>query len=88
MASIQNLLSLEFLCNPNNRHVPLLGNSCAESEERLMNWLLVKQRYNKLIRPALSLSDRVTVKLQVSLAQLISVVRLQKNLPPQLTQVK
>ncbi|XP_056334789.1 neuronal acetylcholine receptor subunit beta-4 [Danio aesculapii] len=46
---------------------------CADSEERLMNWLLGKQRYNKLIRPALNRTERVTVLLQVSLAQLISV---------------
>ncbi|XP_034733323.1 neuronal acetylcholine receptor subunit beta-4 [Etheostoma cragini] len=47
--------------------------SCAESEERLMNWLLRKDRYNLLIRPAVNRTERVTVKLQVSLAQLISV---------------
>ncbi|XP_036399304.1 neuronal acetylcholine receptor subunit beta-4-like [Megalops cyprinoides] len=47
--------------------------SCADSEERLMNWLLGKDRYNKLIRPAINRTERVTVKLQVSLAQLISV---------------
>ncbi|XP_052386751.1 neuronal acetylcholine receptor subunit beta-4 [Carassius gibelio] len=46
---------------------------CADSEERLMNWLLGKDRYNKLIRPALNRTERVTVLLQVSLAQLISV---------------
>ncbi|XP_047010677.1 neuronal acetylcholine receptor subunit beta-4 isoform X2 [Ictalurus punctatus] len=45
----------------------------AESEERLMNWLLSKDRYNNLIRPALNRTERVTVNLQVSLAQLISV---------------
>ncbi|XP_041850165.1 neuronal acetylcholine receptor subunit beta-4 isoform X2 [Melanotaenia boesemani] len=45
----------------------------AESEERLMNWLLGKNRYNPLIRPAVNRTERVTVKLQVSLAQLISV---------------
>nr|XP_046230318.1 neuronal acetylcholine receptor subunit beta-4 isoform X2 [Scatophagus argus] len=47
--------------------------SCADSEERLMNWLLGKNRYNPLIRPAINRTERVTVKLQVSLAQLISV---------------
>ncbi|XP_050991660.1 neuronal acetylcholine receptor subunit beta-4 [Labeo rohita] len=46
---------------------------CADSEERLMNWLLGKERYNKLIRPAVNRTERVTVLLQVSLAQLISV---------------
>uniref|UniRef100_A0A8D3BT09 Cholinergic receptor nicotinic beta 4 subunit n=1 Tax=Scophthalmus maximus TaxID=52904 RepID=A0A8D3BT09_SCOMX len=45
----------------------------ADSEERLMNWLLGKERYNLLIRPAVNRTERVTVKLQVSLAQLISV---------------
>lgn len=53
----------------------LSGSSCAESEERLMNLLLGKNRYNPLIRPAVNRTERVTVKLQVSLAQLISVVR-------------
>ncbi|XP_030614123.1 neuronal acetylcholine receptor subunit beta-4 isoform X2 [Archocentrus centrarchus] len=38
-----------------------------------MNWLLGKDRYNPLIRPAVNRTERVTVKLQVSLAQLISV---------------
>ncbi|KAJ7985985.1 hypothetical protein DPEC_G00346130 [Dallia pectoralis] len=45
----------------------------ADSEERLMDSLLGKDRYNKLIRPAVNRTERVTVKLQVSLAQLISV---------------
>lgn len=57
------------------------GTSSADSEERLMNWLLGKDRYNLLIRPAVNRSERVPVKLQVSLAQLISVVRHQ-ILPP------
>ncbi|XP_035250969.1 neuronal acetylcholine receptor subunit beta-4-like isoform X2 [Anguilla anguilla] len=48
------------------------GGSCAESEEKLMNWLLSKNRYNKLIRPAINRAERVTIRLQVSLAQLIS----------------
>ncbi|XP_062402512.1 neuronal acetylcholine receptor subunit beta-4-like [Sardina pilchardus] len=43
------------------------------AEERLMSWLLGEDRYNKLIRPAANHSERVTVSLQVSLAQLISV---------------
>ncbi|XP_053279447.1 neuronal acetylcholine receptor subunit beta-4 [Pleuronectes platessa] len=54
--------------------LPLLHCSrSADSEERLMNWLLGEDRYNPLIRPALNRAERVTVKLQVSLAQLISV---------------
>ncbi|KAM9861305.1 neuronal acetylcholine receptor subunit beta-4 [Aulostomus maculatus] len=51
----------------------ILCNSCAVSEERLMEWLLEEERYNPLIRPAVNRTERVTVKLQVSLAQLISV---------------
>ncbi|XP_028296740.1 neuronal acetylcholine receptor subunit beta-4 [Gouania willdenowi] len=47
--------------------------SSADSEERLMNCLLGKDRYNPLIRPAINRTERVTVKLLVSLAQLISV---------------
>lgn len=55
-------------------HDALAGGACADAEERLMNWLLGKDRYNKLIRPAVNRTERVTVLLQVSLAQLISVV--------------
>ncbi|XP_056134059.1 neuronal acetylcholine receptor subunit beta-4 [Lampris incognitus] len=47
--------------------------SCADSEERLMNQLLGEDHYNKLIRPAVNRTERVTVQLRVSLAQLISV---------------
>lgn len=57
-----------------NKSVMSPGSSSADSEERLMNWLLGKDRYNPLIRPAVNRTERVTVKLQVSLAQLISVV--------------
>ena len=46
-----------------------------------MNWLLGKERYNPLIRPAVNRTERVPVKLQVSLAQLISVVSHQIHLP-------
>ncbi|XP_036391473.1 neuronal acetylcholine receptor subunit beta-4-like [Megalops cyprinoides] len=38
-----------------------------------MNWLLGDDRYNKWIRPAINRTERVTIKLLVSLAQLISV---------------
>lgn len=48
---------------------------CAEVEERLINYLLSPERYNKLIRPAVNKSQQVTIAIQVSLAQLISVVR-------------
>ncbi|KAK3535072.1 hypothetical protein QTP70_003037 [Hemibagrus guttatus] len=47
---------------------------CAEVEERLINYLLSPERYNKLIRPAVNKSQQVTIAIQVSLAQLISVV--------------
>uniref|UniRef100_A0A8C1LQG0 Cholinergic receptor, nicotinic, beta 5b n=1 Tax=Cyprinus carpio TaxID=7962 RepID=A0A8C1LQG0_CYPCA len=46
---------------------------CAEVEERLVNYLLSPERYNKLIRPAVNKSQQVTIAIQVSLAQLISV---------------
>ncbi|XP_065129427.1 neuronal acetylcholine receptor subunit beta-2 [Paramisgurnus dabryanus] len=46
---------------------------CAEVEERLVNYLLSPDRYNKLIRPAINKSQQVTIAIQVSLAQLISV---------------
>ncbi|RXM99034.1 Neuronal acetylcholine receptor subunit beta-4 [Acipenser ruthenus] len=38
-----------------------------------MNNLLSQKRYNKLIRPAINNTQRVSIQLQVSLAQLISV---------------
>ncbi|XP_063782669.1 neuronal acetylcholine receptor subunit beta-4 [Pseudophryne corroboree] len=45
----------------------------ADSEERLMDTLLKKDRYNKLIRPAYNNTQLVSIHLQLSLAQLISV---------------
>ncbi|KAM3927505.1 neuronal acetylcholine receptor subunit beta-4 isoform 1-T1 [Leptodactylus fuscus] len=45
----------------------------ADSEERLMDTLLSKHRYNKLIRPAYNNTQLVSIQLQLSLAQLISV---------------
>ncbi|MGH0119070.1 UNVERIFIED_CONTAM: hypothetical protein FKN15_052271 [Acipenser sinensis] len=51
----------------------LEGSSSADAEERLMNNLLSQKRYNKLIRPAINNTQRVSIQLQVSLAQLISV---------------
>ncbi|XP_053713208.1 neuronal acetylcholine receptor subunit beta-2-like isoform X2 [Synchiropus splendidus] len=51
-----------------------LSSSWAENaEERLVNHLLGPERYNKLIRPAVNKSQQVTISLQVSLSQLISV---------------
>ncbi|KAM6980373.1 neuronal acetylcholine receptor subunit beta-2-like [Aplochiton taeniatus] len=46
---------------------------CSEVEERLVTHLLSPDRYNKLIRPAVNNSQQVTIYIQVSLAQLISV---------------
>ncbi|KAM6972687.1 neuronal acetylcholine receptor subunit beta-2-like [Aplochiton taeniatus] len=43
------------------------------AEERLVNYLLGPERYNKLIRPAVNKSQQVTISIQVSLSQLISV---------------
>ncbi|KAJ8382643.1 hypothetical protein SKAU_G00034210 [Synaphobranchus kaupii] len=45
----------------------------ADVEERLVNQLLGPERYNKLIRPAVNKSQQVTIAIQVSLVQLISV---------------
>ncbi|CAL9700795.1 unnamed protein product [Knipowitschia caucasica] len=51
-----------------------LASSRAENaEERLVNHLLSPERYNKLIRPAVNKSQQVTISIQVSLSQLISV---------------
>ncbi|XP_004700116.2 neuronal acetylcholine receptor subunit beta-4 [Echinops telfairi] len=45
----------------------------ANTEERLMDSLLNTTRYNKLIRPAARASQLISIQLQLSLAQLISV---------------
>uniref|UniRef100_A0A8C5D8N7 Neuronal acetylcholine receptor subunit beta-2-like n=1 Tax=Gouania willdenowi TaxID=441366 RepID=A0A8C5D8N7_GOUWI len=51
----------------------LLFYRAENAEERLVNYLLGPERYNKLIRPAVNKSQQVTISLQVSLSQLISV---------------
>lgn len=50
------------------------GSRAENAEERLVNYLLGPERYNKLIRPAVNKSQQVTISIQVSLSQLISVV--------------
>ncbi|XP_076982788.1 neuronal acetylcholine receptor subunit beta-4 [Tamandua tetradactyla] len=51
------------------------GGECrvANAEERLMDDLLNKTHYNNLIRPATSSAQRISIQLQLILAQLISV---------------
>uniref|UniRef100_A0A673LAX0 Neurotransmitter-gated ion-channel ligand-binding domain-containing protein n=1 Tax=Sinocyclocheilus rhinocerous TaxID=307959 RepID=A0A673LAX0_9TELE len=53
-----------------------LRSLAADAEERLVDFLLGPERYNKLIRPAVNKSQQVTIGIKVSLAQLISVVSL------------
>lgn len=50
------------------------GSRAESAEERLVNFLLGPERYNKLIRPAVNKSQQVTISIRVSLSQLISVV--------------
>ncbi|KAJ8000577.1 hypothetical protein DPEC_G00181830 [Dallia pectoralis] len=50
-----------------------MGTRSENAEERLVNYLLGPERYNKLIRPAVNKSQQVTISIQVSLSQLISV---------------
>ncbi|KAL2098209.1 hypothetical protein ACEWY4_007416 [Coilia grayii] len=50
------------------------GSWAADAEERLVDYLLGPERYNKLIRPAVNKTEQVTIGIKVSLAQLISVV--------------
>uniref|UniRef100_A0A4W5KC35 Cholinergic receptor, nicotinic, beta 5a n=1 Tax=Hucho hucho TaxID=62062 RepID=A0A4W5KC35_9TELE len=59
-----------------SRHVWRGRDGCyrvSNAEERLVNYLLSPERYNKLIRPAVNKSQQVTISIQVSLSQLISV---------------
>ncbi|XP_068177516.1 neuronal acetylcholine receptor subunit beta-2-like [Antennarius striatus] len=51
----------------------LIRGRAENAEERLVNYLLGPERYNKLIRPAVNKSQQVTISIQVSLSQLISV---------------
>ncbi|XP_005887683.2 neuronal acetylcholine receptor subunit beta-4 [Bos mutus] len=60
------LFSLVALCGRGDCRV-------ANAEEKLMDDLLNKTRYNNLIRPATSSSQLISIQLQLSLAQLISV---------------
>nr|KAF6283470.1 cholinergic receptor nicotinic beta 4 subunit [Pipistrellus kuhlii] len=60
------LLSLAALCARGLGRV-------ANAEERLMDDLLNRTRYNNLIRPATSSAQLIAIRLQLSLAQLISV---------------
>ncbi|KAK2502591.1 hypothetical protein MC885_006767 [Smutsia gigantea] len=60
------LFSLIALCRRGNCRM-------ANAEEKLMDDLLDKARYNNLIRPATGSSQLISIQLQLSLAQLISV---------------
>ncbi|XP_064454577.1 neuronal acetylcholine receptor subunit beta-4 [Mirounga angustirostris] len=60
------LLSLVALCPRGDCRV-------ANAEERLVDDLLNRTRYNNLIRPATSSAQLISIQLQLSLAQLISV---------------
>ncbi len=74
--------SMHLLCvylkkknqSPCKSFVCVLGSLAADAEERLVDFLLGPERYNKLIRPAVNKSQQVTIGIKVSLAQLISVV--------------
>ncbi|KAM5178058.1 neuronal acetylcholine receptor subunit beta-4 [Callospermophilus lateralis] len=60
------LFSLVVLCKRGDCRM-------ANAEEKLMDDLLNKTRYNNLIRPATSSSQLISIQLQLTLAQLISV---------------
>lgn len=69
-------VSIKHGVSPQNLQCRALsaGSRAENAEERLVNYLLGPERYNKLIRPAVNKSQQVTISIQVSLSQLISVV--------------
>lgn len=70
----QNMMFSHSVCSALS-----VGSRAENAEERLVNYLLGPERYNKLIRPAVNKSQQVTISIQVSLSQLISVVSIQKH---------
>ena len=68
---ILGFVALKVKCFPT---FCVVGSRAENAEERLGNYLLGPERYNKLIRPAVNKSQQVTISIQVSLSQLISVV--------------
>uniref|UniRef100_A0AAY4BTZ6 Neurotransmitter-gated ion-channel ligand-binding domain-containing protein n=1 Tax=Denticeps clupeoides TaxID=299321 RepID=A0AAY4BTZ6_9TELE len=61
------------VCCSLQKRLPATAALSAEVEEKLVRHLLSPERYNKLIRPAVNQSQLVSISIQVSLAQLISV---------------
>lgn len=61
---------------PHSLTAPVFPGDCrvANAEEKLVDDLLNRTRYNNLIRPATSSAQLISIQLQLSLAQLISVV--------------
>lgn len=61
---------------PRRLTAPVFPGDCrvANAEEKLVDDLLNRTRYNNLIRPATSSAQLISIQLQLSLAQLISVV--------------
>ncbi|XP_041641320.1 neuronal acetylcholine receptor subunit beta-2-like [Cheilinus undulatus] len=68
-ASIWKMITITFLL----LSIISTSSKAENAEERLVNYLLGPERYNKLIRPAVNKSQQVTISIQVSLSQLISV---------------
>uniref|UniRef100_A0A8C4MBA1 Neuronal acetylcholine receptor subunit beta-4 n=2 Tax=Equus TaxID=9789 RepID=A0A8C4MBA1_EQUAS len=70
----ERVCSKTYKCGKENSRVwPERDCRVANAEEKLMDDLLNKTRYNNLIRPATSSSQLISIQLQLSLAQLISV---------------